>query len=327
LFLEGVRSERANGETVVVTHGPVDPSDDQGAVTRVLIRADPPAEAMNWVRTLTGAQAVSSVKAMPGGSSVAMHRVTLVVDDHRSRQLILRRYVRPEQLAEDPGVAAHEAIVLDLVADMATPAPRLVGCDPTGDVAGAPAVLMTALTGRPVWAANPAWMRQLIEVLADIHAVDASAVAVRPFQPYPQVSYKLPRWVTKPAVWERAIELFHGPVIDEDRAFIHRDFYPGNVLWSHRRVSGVVDWEAASIGPRSMDVAHCRINLLYADMYQAERFRQQWEAISGHTFHPWADIATIIGLLDSHRRHPPAHRARHDIETMLERAVSDLTSQ
>jgi hypothetical protein len=75
-----------------------------------------------------------------------------------------------------------------------------------------------------------------------------------------------------------------------------------------------------------MDVAHCRINLLYDDLYQAERFRQEWEAISGHTFHPWADIATIIGLLDSYRRHPPAHRARHDIETMLERAVSDLTS-
>jgi hypothetical protein len=39
-----------------------------------------------------------------------------------------------------------------------------------------------------------------------------------------------------------------------------------------------------------------------------------------------ADIATIIGLLDVHRRHPPAQRARHDIETMLERAVSDLAS-
>ena len=314
-------------ETVVVTHGPGDRSDDQGAVARALIHADPPQEAMHWVLTVTGAEAVSSVEAMPGGSSVAMHRVNLVINDDRSRQLILRRYVRPEQLAEDPGVATHEAMILELLGGMTTPAPRLVGCDPTGDVAGAPAVLMTALKGRPVWAANIGWMRQLITVLADIHAIDASAAAVRPFQPYKQDSYTLPKWVTKPAVWERAIEIFHGPVIDEDRAFIHRDFYPGNVLWFHRSVSGVVDWEAASIGPRSMDVAHCRINLLYDDLYQAERFRQEWETISGHTFHPWADIATIIGLLDGHRRHPPAQRARHDIDTMLERAVSDLASQ
>ena len=45
----------------------------------------------------------------------------------------------------------------------------------------------------------------------------------------------MPKWVTKPAVWERLIEIFHEPVIDEDRSFIRRDFYPGNVLWFHRR--------------------------------------------------------------------------------------------
>ena len=167
-------------ETVVVTHGPGDRGDDQSAVARALIRANPPQEAMQWVLTLSGARAVSSVEAMPGGSSVAMHRVTLIVDDDRSRQLILRRYVRPEQLAEDPGVAAHEAMVLELMAGMTTPAPRLVGCDPTGDLAGAPAVLMTALEGRPVWAANIGWMRQLISVLADIHAIDASPLRCAP---------------------------------------------------------------------------------------------------------------------------------------------------
>lgn len=52
-----------------------------------------------------------------------MHPVNLIINDDRSRQLILRRYVRPEQLAEDPGVAAHEAMTIDLVAGMATPTP------------------------------------------------------------------------------------------------------------------------------------------------------------------------------------------------------------
>ena len=168
---------------------------------------------------------------------------------------------------------------------------------------------MTALSGRPMWAPITGWMRQLIEVLADIYAVDTAAATVRPFQPYTQDSYALPKWVTKPAVWERALEIFHGPMIDEDRTFIHRDFYPANVLWF---TGGSVAWsigkrpEAASIGLRSMDVAHCRINLLLDDLYQAERFRQEWEAITGNTFHPNADIATIIGLLDVHRRHPAA---------------------
>ena len=57
---------------------------------------------------------------------------------------------------------------------------------------------------------------------------------------------ELPKWVTKPDVWERAIEIFHGPVLDEDRAFIHRNFHPGNVLWHRRIVTGLVDLESAS---------------------------------------------------------------------------------
>ncbi len=96
----------------MVAHGPGKCSDDQGAVTRALIRADPSAEAIRWVLSVAEARAVSSAEAMPGGSSVAMHRFNLVIDDDRSRQLILRRYVRPEQLAYDPGGAAHEAMVL-----------------------------------------------------------------------------------------------------------------------------------------------------------------------------------------------------------------------
>ena len=95
---------------------------------------------------------------------------------------------------------------------------------------------------------------------------------VRRFTVYAQQSYVLPKWITKPAMWERAIEVFHGPVPHEECTFIHRDFYPGNVLWHRRAVSGLVDWEAASVGPRSMDVAHCRINLLFSGLHTAELF-------------------------------------------------------
>ena len=262
---------------------------------------------------------------MPGGASLAMHRVTVTAGDGDNVRLVLRRYVRPEQLTEDPGVAAHEAAVLELVAQIATPTPRLIGVDPTGDLAGTPAVLMTELSGRPDWSASQRWMRQLVEVLGDVHAINPiAASAVRPFTVYAQESYALPKWVTKPSLWERAIEIFHGPVLDDDRTFIHRDFYPGNVLWNRRIVSGVVDWEWASVGPRSMDVAHCRYNLLFDGLDAAEVFTGLWEQHTGRVFHRWADIATIIGLLDNNRRHPPPGRNRFDIETMLDRAVTEL---
>jgi aminoglycoside phosphotransferase (APT) family kinase protein len=269
---------------------------------------------------------IESVEPMRGGSSLAMHRLRVVARGGMIRGLVMRQYVLPEQVLDDPDIARHEAGVLQLVASMPTPTPELVACDPDGALAGAPAVLMTELEGCPQWNGRTAWMRQLAELLVEIHAVDAARATppIRAFTTYQQASYEVPRWATRPAVWERAIEVFHGPAPDNDQVFIHRDFYPGNVLWDRRHVTGVVDWEAASIGSRSIDVAHCRINLLNDDRSRAESFRHGWEAVSGQVFDPWADIVTVIGLLDGYRKNRPAERARYDIEEMLDRALTEI---
>ncbi len=226
---------------------------DDGEAVRALQRAAPPAATIEWVAKAAGALSVADVERMPGGSSLATHRVTVTLANGHTARLVLRSYVRPDQVAEDPDVAAHEAAVLELVERIATPTPRLIGVDPTGADAGTPAVQMSELEGRPDWSAGQRWMRQLVEVLDDVHVIDAgTANMVRPFAPYRQKSYELPKWATKPAVWERAIDIFQGPILDEDRTFIHRDFYPGNVLWHRKTVTGLVGWESASVGPRSM---------------------------------------------------------------------------
>ncbi len=298
---------------------------DDGETTRALQRVAPPAEALEWVVKVAGARSVEVAERMPGGSSLAMHRVTVTFENGHTARLVLRRYVRPEQVAEHPDVAAHEATVLELVERIATPTPLLIGVDPTGELAGTPAVLMTELDGRPDWSAGMRWMHQLVEVLDGVHDIDAdTASMVGPLAVYRQESYALPKWVTKPEVWERAIEIFHGPTLDDDRTFIHRDFYPGNVLWHRKTVTGLVDWESASIGPRSIDVAHCRYNLLFDRSDATEVFTREWERHTGRTFNRWADTAVIIGLLDSQRRHPPAKRERFDIETMLQRAIDEI---
>jgi hypothetical protein len=67
------------------------------------------------------------------------------------------------------------------------------------------------------------------------------------------------------------------------------------VLWFFRHISGVVDEEAASIGPRSMDVAHCRINLLHAvTQRELAVISEQPEAL--HRQPP-------LVAVDDHRRH------------------------
>ena len=52
------------------------------------------------------------------------------------------------------------------------------------------------------------------------------------------------------------------PAPPDDRAcFIHRDYHPGNTLWTGGRLTGVVDWIGGSWGPPSVDLGHMRVNL------------------------------------------------------------------
>jgi len=124
-------------------------------------------------------------------------------------------------------------------------------------------------------------------------------------------------------VWEHAAEIFCAPPPDVPAVLVQRDFHPGNVLWERGRVSGVVDWQTTSIGPAVVDVGHCRTNLLSFDRTVADRFTTLWEQISGTTYHPWADIVTIIGFLDDLRSDWGSERDL--IEQVLADAIAELS--
>ncbi|MFC7468055.1 aminoglycoside phosphotransferase family protein [Actinomadura keratinilytica] len=65
----------------------------------------------------------------------------------------------------------------------------------------------------------------------------------------------------QPGLWQRAVDVIAGPPPSYRGCFLHRDFHPGNVLFTGTgaglRVSGVVDWVETSWGPADLDVAHC----------------------------------------------------------------------
>ena len=220
-----------------------------------------------------------------------------------------------------------EANALSHVDGSTFPTPALLGVDPTGDQAGAPAVLMSWLEGKPVWDSGPRrrWAGELVELAMAIHDLAVPEPGfVRDFAPSRQRSYEPPRWAGDTKVWERAIEIFHGPV-PGPRRFIHRDFYPGNLLWRRRRLTGVVDWESASVGPPAVDIAHCRLNFFYATPEVADLLLIAWEQATGQPFDRWADIAAIIGVLDSLREQPPNASGRQELEDALALAVNAHT--
>ncbi len=85
-------------------------------------------------------------------------------------------------------------------------------------------------------------------------------------------------------------------------------------------MTGLVDWQAACIGPPSADVAHCRANLFRYGLDVADHFTAIWERLTGHRYHPWDEIATIVGFLDGLRDEPGSDRCV--TEEALARAVA-----
>ena len=88
--------------------------------------------------------------------------------------------------------------------------------------------------------------------------------------------------------------------------FIHGDFQHFNFLWTRGRLTGVVDWGAASTEPPSADVGHCRLNLAVlfgAD--RAERFRLAYQAEAGRSVDPWWDLHALAAYGDAWRRFIP----------------------
>jgi aminoglycoside phosphotransferase (APT) family kinase protein len=258
--------------------------------------------------------------------SSAVHALGLELSGGEAARVVLRRYVRAEVVDEEPEIVGHEAATLAFLEGVELPTPRLLAVDPAGDKAGVPSLLMSMLPGRVDWSPTgiDTWLRRLAEPLPILHAAPLPPQGTLPdFFGYAQRSYEPPSWAREPRAWRRAVEIFHGPDRAEATACIHRDYHPGNVLWQAGRVTGIVDWPSASIGSPSIDVAHCRANLLGRfGVEVADRFTQHWEALSGRRFNPWADVMIIIGMLDGLRDDPHLNRA--SVEEALARSVAEI---
>jgi aminoglycoside phosphotransferase (APT) family kinase protein len=292
--------------------------------TRRLLRSRPPGQALAWAGACLGGPVIS-VRALRGGTSSAVHLLTVQDDGGQRRQAVLRRYVRPEHNEQEPDAAGREARALHAARRAGVPVPTLLAADPAGTGAGAPAVLMSRLPGRIDWWPSDVgrWLRRLAAVLPAIHAAPLPrAGLIGPFAPDLPASYQPPPWARYHRVWERAAEISRGPAPVLPEVLVHCDFHPGNVLWRRGRVSGVVDWQAACTGPAVADVAHCRVNLLTFGTGAAERFTAWWQRAAGAAYHPWADVITIIGFLDDLREDWGSERLL--VEDMLARAVAEL---
>jgi aminoglycoside phosphotransferase (APT) family kinase protein len=271
------------------------------------LRRIPPKATLDWVAQQFGAGAtVTGVRRLRNAWAAAMHAVD--VDDARGEghEVVLRRWARID-LPPDPGVVDNEAATLTLLGEVSNlPAPRLVAADPAGEVADVPALVMTRLRGRDDLAPLDLdrYLDALVAALHVIHSVPVGRDTLCAYRPW-GLDRELapPRWSTRPDVWTRAIAISRTPVPAYEPALCHRDFHPGNVLWHHGELSGIVDWTHACTGPVTADVAHCRANLsLLFGAEVADEFAHRYGPVADLA---WFDVVDVVGFepIDAWRWH------------------------
>lgn len=265
----------------------------------------PDAATLAWVARSVGGDEVVRLRRLTGGIATATHLLTL----RSGRRVVLRRHAE-RWVKEDPEVVAGEVEVLGHLARLDLPAPRLLAADATGaETGGRPAMVLARLAGRIELAPPdpPAWLRQMAEALARVHAAPAppSVRSTSPSVPPPWMERPgPPSWSTRPALWERALTIVWDepappPPPGRDRpVLVHGDYQHYNLLWSRGRLTGIVDWSPPHGRPLDSDLGHCRLNLvLLYGTDAADRFLRAYEAVTGLTVDPWWDLLETVSFL------------------------------
>jgi aminoglycoside phosphotransferase (APT) family kinase protein len=299
-------------------------------------RRRPSAEAIAWVeRALGGGARVVACRRLTGGVTAAVHRLTVATEGGR-QVVVLRQYEQaatddPQARAQLDQLVLREARVLDAVTAAKLPAPELLAASTNrAETGGPPSILMTRLRGQvSLSPADPdSWLKQIALVAARIH--DAP-VAAPPFERWlDPARLTAPASSVRPGLWQAVKEVLRQDGGSGDACFIHRDFQHFNFLWTRGRLTGVVDWGAAAIGPPGLDLGHCRLNLAVlfgADW--AERLRRAYEAETGRSVDPWWDLHALASYSDYWQRFIPIQvdgRAPVDTDGMTARVEEVLAA-
>ncbi len=272
-----------------------------------------------WIERSAGPDAqVVAVESLPT-SATAKHRITVVGDDGARRQLLLRSFHDAARRANDPWyVPSHEARVLTWLAPTRVPAPRLFAADLDASICDAPALLESWLPGRAEWRPLDLerFLRCTAEALVAIHAVALPQDPPLPlYAPYEDRRHAVsPPFTTRPGLWERvAAVLRTNPPAFRER-FIHRDYYPGNVLVQNGAVTGVVDWATAARGPAGIDLARLRLNLAgRLGPRAAAAFLPAYAAAGGDPTerHPYWDLLDAADAMTFAGASPPTPELRN----------------
>jgi aminoglycoside phosphotransferase (APT) family kinase protein len=227
-----------------------------------------------WLTSnIDGAQAPYSFALIAGGRSNLTYKVT----DANNVSYVLRRPPLGHVLATAHDMAREHRIIA-AVGKTGVPVPKTLGVCTDEGVNGAPFYVMAFVEGEVLDSAEKAAKldptlrvsasMDLIDVLAELHAVDVDAVGLGDLAKREgYIERQIKRWSTQ---WENS-KTRELPEIDEvvrllsskvpqqqDVVIAHGDFRFGNVLTNVQtgRVAAVLDWELCTLGDPLADLGY-----------------------------------------------------------------------
>ncbi|MFJ8857932.1 phosphotransferase family protein [Streptomyces sp. NPDC102451] len=258
--------------------------------------AEPGVDDRGWSRTRTWVEEqvgdgspVDAAERLRGGWTSEMRRLRLGGPD-APRWFVLRSFVKPFFLRHAEGLLTREADILRLLAQTDVPVAAFEAVDATAQHCDHPSLLMTLLPGTVRLGEEDAGLRTelLARQLVGIHRVRVPAEArPRAYEAWTSPErVRLPEATERMDLWQRAVDVIRREPPDHRPCFLHRDFHPGNVLFSGEgagtRITGVVDWVETSWGPADLDVAHCSTALaLLHGPAEAMRLAERYAAAGG----------------------------------------------
>ncbi|WP_051939483.1 phosphotransferase family protein [Phaeacidiphilus oryzae] len=246
-----------------------------------------------------------SAELISGGKSNLTYRLT-----DGSRRLVLRRPPLGHVLATAHDMG-REYQVMSALAGTPVPVPRTRLLCRDEEVVGATFYLMDEVEGRVYRdAADTADLgperaqaisRRLIDVLAELHAVDPASVGLEKFgRPEGYLERQVARWHRQfessrsreiPGVEELQRRLTEGVPVSQRATIVHGDYRLDNtVVGADDEIAAVLDWEMATLGDPLADLGLMKI---YWEMGEQQPENPVAHGVSPRAgFPPMAEIET-----------------------------------
>jgi aminoglycoside phosphotransferase (APT) family kinase protein len=200
---------------------------------------------------------------LTGGISARTTAITYT-HDTRTERVVLRQ-PSATTLQRDPQAATREYCLLEQLTLHGLAVPQPILLDEQGTYSGSPGLVVSFIDGEPSYARTPvaSFAEQIAAQLASIHSITAPTITL-PAPPEPLASLPLPAthrlfdpqaYAALAAAWPWAQQ--------NKSALLHGDFWPGNWLWRDGELVGIIDWEDAALGDPLIDLAICRLELLW----------------------------------------------------------------